>query len=177
MHYIQFLLIGWVSVVAAQAGSDTLISRPPKELSDEQLQYFVANVGDFLYRSGGHLDEFNYSLLEDLTSNASVWYAQAYARLKYEAEALCQRSESYDSLGLAEELNRIGEKFDSQYSDRIRTELFQLSDDAAKLVRDYFLRSDFRAQLRPWRVVLDMVRGGTTENVDKFVCKVANQRL
>jgi hypothetical protein len=184
--YIQFLLIGWVSAVSAQTGSDALASRPPStdgsspELSDEQLQYFVTNVGDFLYRFGGHLDEFNYSLLEDLTSNALVWHEQAYARLKHEAVALCQRSESYGSLGVAEELNRIGEEFDSRYSDRIRTELSQLSDDAAPLVREYVWRSDFRAPLRPWKVILKVVREGpdqSPENLAKFVCEVANERL
>ena len=127
MCYFKFLLIGWVSVVSAQTGLDALTSQPPTVLSDEQLQYFAANARDFLYRSGGPLDEFNYSLLDDLTSNASVWYEQAYARLKHETAALCQRSESYDSLGLAEELNRIGEEFDSRYSDRIRIEVIESS--------------------------------------------------
>jgi len=184
--YIQFLLIGWVSAVSVQTGSDALASRPPPtdcsspELSDEQLRDFVTNVGDFLYRFGGHLDEFNYSLLDDLTSNALVWHEQAYARLKHEAVALCQRSESYGSLGLAKELNRIGEEFDSRYSDRIRTELFQLSEDAAPLVREYVCRSDFRVSPRPWKVILEMVREGPDqppENLAKFVCKVANERL
>jgi hypothetical protein len=184
--HIQFLLIGWVSAVSAQTGSDALASRPSAtdgsspELSDEQLQYFVTNVGDFLYRFGGHLDEFDYSLLDDLTSNALVWYEQANARLKHEAVALCQRSESYSSLGLAEELNRIGEEFYGRYSDRIRTELSQLSDDAAPLVREYVWRSDFRATLRPWKVILKVIREGPDQppdNLAKFVCEVANERL
>lgn len=186
VRYFAFLLIGWLTLVPAQTGTDALTSRSPQadgsspELSDEQLQYFVTNVGDFLYRFSGHLDGFNYSLLEDLTSNASVWHNQAYARLKHEAVALCQRSDSYDSLGLAEELNRIGEEFDSRYSDRIRTELSQLSDDAAQLVRVYVWRSDFRTPLRPWRVILGIVRERPDQphrELANFVCEVANERL
>jgi hypothetical protein len=184
--YIELLLISWVSVVSAQTGSDALTSRPPptddgsSELSNAQLQYFVTKVGDFLYSFGGYLDEFNYSLLEDLTSNASVWHEQAYAILKHEAVALCQRSESYDSLGLAEELNRIGEEFDSRYSDRIRTELSQLSDGAAQLVREYVWRSEFQPVRRPWTVILEMVRERPDQlpgSLAKFVCEVANERL
>jgi hypothetical protein len=109
-----------------------------------------------------------------------VWHEQAYARLKHEAVALCQRSESYASLGLAKELNRIGEGFDSRYSDRIRTELSQLSDDAAQLVREYVWRSDFQAPPRPWKVILEMVREGPDQqpgSLAKFVCDVANERL
>ena len=184
-RYFAFLLISWVTLVPAQTGPDTLTSRPQTdngspELSDEQLQYFVANVGDFLYRFGGLLDEFNYSVLEDLTSNASVWHKQAYARLKHEAVALCQRSESYDSMGLAEELDRIGQEFDRRYSDRIRTELSQLSDNAPQLVRVYIRRSNFRMPLRPWRVILRTVRERSDQPHDEladFVCKVANERL
>lgn len=184
-RYLAFLLIGWVTIVAAQTGSDALTSRPQTdggspELSDEQLQYFVTNVGDFLYRFGGYLDEFNYSVLEDLTSNASIWHEQAYAILKHEAVALCQRSESYDSMGLAEELDRIGVEFDSRYSDRIRTELSQLSDNAPQLIRVHIWRSNFRAPLRPWRVILNTVRERPDQPHDEladFVCEVANERL
>jgi hypothetical protein len=174
---IEFLLIGWVSVAPAQTGSDAPISQLPLELSDQQLQCFVSNVRDFLYRSGGHFDDFNYSLLEDLTSNTSAWHEQASATPKYEVVALCQRSASYDSLGLAEELNLIGEKFDSQYSDNIRRELSQLSDNAAQRVREYVWSSDIRGPLRPWSVILGMVQEGSVENLDKFVCEVANERL
>jgi hypothetical protein len=183
-HYFVLLLIGWLSVVSVQTGSAAFRSPPTDarslEISDERLQYFVTKVGDFLYRFGTYLDEFNYSLLEDVASNASVWHDQALARLKHEAVALCRRSGSYDPLGLAEELNRIGEEFDSRYSDRIRTELSQLSDDASLLVGEYVLRSDFRAPLRPWTMILRVVRENPNlppENLTKFVCDVAIERL
>lgn len=179
--YVEILLLGWVAAVSAQPGAE-----PPQtdgsslELSDEQLQYFVENVGDFLYRAGGYLDDFNYELLKGLPSNASVWYEQANARLKYEAVALCKRADRYDSLGLAEELNRIGVEFDRRYSDRIRMELSPLSEDAAQLAREYVRTKEFRAPLRPWKVILDMAHDApalSQRELADFVCKVANERL
>ena len=170
----------------AQIGSDNQRStsgtlQPTNiELSDDQLRILVTKVQDFLYRFGQQFNQADYDILDDLPENASIWNGQAYARFKYESVALCRRADSYDRLGLADEIFRVGEEYHQRYSKRIRLELSQLSDVGYQRVREYMWNEDYRIHSTPWAVVQSMVRenaGGAQPQIKKFWCQVANERL
>jgi len=182
---IDLILASVVSLLisAPQADEHAAIPHSPQsddlELSDDQLQYFVENTEDFLYRLGGRLDQFDYELIEELPSRAAIWYDRAYARLKHEVAALCERTDQYDALGLAEELDRVGDEFTERYSDRVRQEVSQLPESVYGAVRNYVWASDVRVVSKPWEVILDMVRNApqTREGIADFICKLAHERL
>jgi hypothetical protein len=173
----------------AQIGSDNQhsTSGTPQptdiELSDDQLRIFVTKVRDFLYRFGQQLDQGDYEILNNLPENASIWNDQAYARFKHESVALCRRADSYDALGLADEIFRIGEEYHQRYSKRIRLELSQLSDIGYQRVREYMWNEDYQIHITPWAAV-QFIQSMAGENagvaqrqIKKFWCQVANERL
>jgi len=149
-------------------------------LSDDQLRVFVTKVRDFLYPFGRPLNQTDYEILIDLPESASIWNDQAYARFKHESVALCQRADSYDELGLANEIFRIGEEYHQRYSKRIRLELSQLSDVGYQSVREYMWSEDYRIPSTPWWFLQSMARrsaGDTQSQIKVFWCQVANERL
>ena len=150
------------------------------ELSDDQLRIFVTKVQDFLYRFGQQLTEAEYEILNDLKKNSAVWNDQAYARFKHESVALCDRADSYDALGLAEEIYRIGEEYHQRYARRIRLELSQLSDVGYEQLQVYMWSREYSIPSTPWAVILSMLRenlGTSHRQTKKFWCQVANERL
>ncbi|MEX2125717.1 MAG: hypothetical protein WD795_17650 [Woeseia sp.] len=183
---VILVLAGVVLLVSRQTISDERANLPSEsdrdgiELSDDQIRFFVENVGDFLYRFGGRLDQDNFDLVEELPASAAIWRDQAYARLKHEAVALCQRASQYNRLGLAAEINRIGREFTARFSKRVRLELSHLSDSAYAAVREYVWTSDMRVAPTPWEIILSMVSEQPNHprgDLEKLLCTVAHERL
>lgn len=165
---------------AVQANAQSPSDRAALGLSDDQVRYFVENARDFLYRFGGRLDQHDYELIQELPAKAATWRDQARARLKHEALALCRRAGQYDYLGLAAELDRIGREYTARYSDRVRLELSHFSNTLKTAIGDYIRASDIRIVPAPWALIHSMARKEPTlprQDMEEFVCKVANERL
>ena len=167
-------IISVIGLAAAQNVSDQI------DLSDDQLRTFVERLPDFLYRHGQTLDQGDYELLQDFRRTAAAIHERAYRRLKHESVALCERASSYDSVGLSDEIARIGREFHNRYAAGLRAAVSGLSEAGYNSVRRYIWTGNFKVTLTPWDLVQHIERDAqqkSGEHLKEFWCMVARERL